>query len=105
MFGVDFLYLVNIIVNFFTGYVEGNTYQYVVLDLRKICWKYITTWLFFDIASTIYFIPMLLDLPGIPAYLMLATKLVRLPCLINYMKNIMAVLQVEVGFFRWSDIM
>lgn len=36
MYISDGMIMVNILANFLTGYVEGHTYEYVVLDMRKV---------------------------------------------------------------------
>lgn len=45
---LDCIYIFHIFVNFFTGYIDGETQKVAVLNLYSIFWKYVKTWLLFD---------------------------------------------------------
>ncbi|XP_022838085.1 potassium/sodium hyperpolarization-activated cyclic nucleotide-gated channel 2-like [Spodoptera litura] len=91
----DSMIIVNIIVNFFTGYIEGYSRKMSVLSKKKIARKYITTWLILDVVACF----------GIPAnyyssqktfYLVLeAMRLVRLPIIMIYLQNVLTVMNAS----------
>ncbi|XP_068633509.1 potassium/sodium hyperpolarization-activated cyclic nucleotide-gated channel 2-like [Battus philenor] len=94
---LDFFYLFNVFVNFFTGYIEGNTCQRVVLDLRKIAKKYLRTWLFVDVASSMSCLDLFHKYQNITAYLILESfKIFKLPFLIIYAYNLVTVLKIGI---------
>ncbi len=50
--GVDFCFLIDIILTFFSSYADSVTNDEVT-DLRKISVNYLKSWFFFDVASII----------------------------------------------------
>ncbi|XP_076953994.1 potassium channel AKT1-like [Bidens hawaiensis] len=49
---VNGFFAIDIILTFFVAYLDKSTYL-LVDNLKKIAWKYISTWLLFDVVSTI----------------------------------------------------
>lgn len=49
---VNGFFAIDIILTFFVAYLDRNTYL-LVDDHKKIAWKYTSTWLLFDVISTI----------------------------------------------------
>lgn len=96
----DYIYVFNILINFLTGYVEGNTLQYVVLDLRKIVCKYVRTWFIVDLASSLSLVPGLFHIEDVYLYLILISiKLLRISTLLGYLNNVLIVLRVGVSTY------
>ncbi|XP_060803398.1 uncharacterized protein LOC106129232 [Amyelois transitella] len=90
MYLTDFVNILNIFVNFFTGYIEGYTNQVAVLDIFKIFCHYARNWMCFDMLSAISFIPALFDIRDVSIVCpLVAMKIFRVPILIIYLKNIM----------------
>ncbi|XP_063826274.1 potassium voltage-gated channel subfamily H member 8-like [Ostrinia nubilalis] len=97
MYISDVLIMVNILANCFTGYLEGYTYKYVVLDLKSIFCKYSRTWLIVDLIAAVSFLPVMLHIPDVTPHLILETmKIFRLPVLYIYMYNIMQAFKVNL---------
>ncbi|XP_075977959.1 potassium/sodium hyperpolarization-activated cyclic nucleotide-gated channel 1-like [Anticarsia gemmatalis] len=93
----DFVTLLNIIANFFTGYIEGHSCKVAVLDLKKIACNYIKTWFISDLISSTSFIPFLFGYTNITLIFILETlKLMRIPISIKYLDNILLVSRVSV---------
>lgn len=99
MYTFDLMYLFNIILNFFTGYIEGDTCQYVVLDLRKIWFRYASTWLIVDFMAAFCFVPTLVidNRHILPHMILVSMKLLRLTTLQKYLNNVMTVLRAGVS--------
>ncbi|XP_026734506.1 potassium/sodium hyperpolarization-activated cyclic nucleotide-gated channel 3-like [Trichoplusia ni] len=93
----DFMVIINIIANFFTGYVEGLSRKVAVLSLSKIAWRYLKTWFLIDLlASTVFFVD-LYTLDNVRVLLSLEiTKLLRLPVIYTYLDNILTVKKSSV---------
>lgn len=52
-FFVDFVFLIDIVINFFIAYYDSN---YKLVDnKKKIAWKYLTTWFVVDFFSILPF--------------------------------------------------
>ncbi|KAL0883340.1 hypothetical protein ABMA27_016747 [Loxostege sticticalis] len=91
----DVLVGINIVANFLTGYIDGYTYQYVVLDLKKICFKYITTWFVVDFLKTISCLPAMIQ-AVIPHAIVVSFEILRLPILFFYLSNVMQAFKVGI---------
>ncbi|XP_012544085.3 uncharacterized protein LOC101738521 [Bombyx mori] len=111
LYSLDFLYFLNIFANFFTGYIEGHTQKYVVLDLKMIAFKYARSWMCIDLFSSSYFFPGLVERDHkIHDVIMESLKILRLPVLLVYTNNVMTVLRagifkktiVEILILMWS---
>uniref|UniRef100_A0A2H1WZJ0 SFRICE_034927 n=1 Tax=Spodoptera frugiperda TaxID=7108 RepID=A0A2H1WZJ0_SPOFR len=91
----DSMIIVNIIVNFFTGYIEGYSRKVSVLSKKKIAWKYLTTWLVLDVVAC-FAIPISYDTTEHTIYMLLeAMKLVRLPIIMVYLQNVLTVMKAS----------
>lgn len=98
----DSMIIVNIIVNFFTGYIEGYSRKVSVLSKKKIAWKYLTTWLVLDVVAC-FAIPISYDTTEHTIYMLLeAMKLVRLPIIMVYLQNVLTVMKASVSWFCLS---
>lgn len=101
MYTFDLTYVVNIIINFFTGYIEGNTCQYVVLDIKKIWLRYATTWLVVDLMAAFCFVPTLFSFNRHNKLalhmIFVSMKLLRLPTLLQNLNNVMTVRRAGVS--------
>ncbi|CAB3261257.1 unnamed protein product [Arctia plantaginis] len=99
----DFIFVINIIANFFTGYIEGHTCKAAVYDLDKIAFHYIKTWLLIDVLSSISFIPYVYNHPyNLVAFLLESVNILRLPRIMIYLKNILVVLRASILQFHFS---
>ncbi|XP_038210059.1 potassium/sodium hyperpolarization-activated cyclic nucleotide-gated channel 1-like [Zerene cesonia] len=85
----DSIYLINIVLNFFTGYIVGDTNSTVVLDLKRILFKYTRTWFIPDLMTVSILFLKMIDYQDLPVELfMVSLKMIRLIHLISYVKNI-----------------
>ncbi|KAF9415410.1 hypothetical protein HW555_006937 [Spodoptera exigua] len=91
----DVMIMVNIILNFFTGYIEGCSRKVTVLCKKKIAWQYFKTWLLLDVVACFGIFVSYFTEQHI--YLVLeATKLIRLPIIMVYLQNFLTVLRASV---------
>ncbi|XP_049873448.1 potassium/sodium hyperpolarization-activated cyclic nucleotide-gated channel 3-like [Pectinophora gossypiella] len=86
------LFFVNILSNFFTGYVDGNTAKHVVLNLNKIIWRYARSWLIIDLMYFFgCFVPneknVHVDCTTV------LVKVLKLPTLFEYTSNLMKIME------------
>ncbi|KPI99300.1 Potassium/sodium hyperpolarization-activated cyclic nucleotide-gated channel 2 [Papilio xuthus] len=94
---LDFFYIFNVFFNFFTGYIEGNTCQRVVLDLRKIARKYACTWLLVDVTSSLTCLDLFYETRNVVVCLVLGSlKILRMLTLYMYVKNLVTVLKIGI---------
>ncbi|XP_030041044.1 potassium/sodium hyperpolarization-activated cyclic nucleotide-gated channel 2 [Manduca sexta] len=94
---LDIMYILNVLFNFFTGYVEGVSCKHTVLDLKKIARKYTSTWFLVDLMSSVCFLPSLLDMKNVTPHLILVSmKVLRMPILIMYLNNVLTVMKIEI---------
>ncbi|XP_073956261.1 potassium/sodium hyperpolarization-activated cyclic nucleotide-gated channel 2-like isoform X2 [Choristoneura fumiferana] len=93
----DFLYLINIIANCFTGFVSGKNHQYVVLNKRNILWRYAKTWLFVDaVVLACNIIDHKSKKNQTLVVAIVCSKVLRIPILLIYFNNIAKVLRMGV---------
>ncbi|CAG4956391.1 unnamed protein product [Colias eurytheme] len=86
---LDSIYLIHIILNFFTGYISGETNPIVILDLKRILFKYTSTWFIPDLLTVSILFLKMVDYEDLPLELFMVTlKMIRLINLISYVKNI-----------------
>ncbi|KAI8436595.1 hypothetical protein MSG28_010119 [Choristoneura fumiferana] len=91
----DFLYLINIIANCFTGFVSGKNHQYVVLNKRNILWRYAKTWLFVDaVVLACNIIDHKSKKNQTLVVAIVCSKVLRIPILLIYFNNIAKVLRM-----------
>lgn len=97
---LEFIYLVIIIANCFTGYVEEKKSVHVVLELKKIIWKYLKTYFLIDIVSILGKFNDHVENTIISvrwAIILDSTKILRTPILYKYSNNLMKVKKVGVS--------
>lgn len=98
----DFIFVINIVANFFTGYIKGKTCKVAVYNLDKIAFHYIKTWLLIDVLSSLSFIPYVYNHPyDLVAFLLESVNILRLPRIMIYLKNILEVLKASVSYILY----
>lgn len=100
MESLEFLYILIIIANCFTGYVEGKISYHIVLDLKKILWKYLKTYFLIDIVSITGVINAHQENSTISvccAIVLDSAKILRTPTLYKYTNNLIKVKRVGVS--------
>lgn len=97
---LEIIYLLIIIANCFTGYVDEKKPDHIVLELKKIMWKYLRTYFFIDLVSITGKFNAQLGYSKIPvrwAIILDSAKILRTPTLYTYSINLMKVKKVGVS--------
>ncbi|XP_059049758.1 potassium voltage-gated channel unc-103-like [Achroia grisella] len=95
-FVTDIITMLNIIINIFTGYIEGKTCQYAVLDFKKLLCHYAKTWMTVDLLSALSFLPIVIHIEDTtPILILVAMKMLRVPIMLKYIGNVMTVMRIN----------
>lgn len=95
---LDWIYLLSMTSNFFTGYIVGDTNPVVILDLKRITLKYATTWFLADVCAVSNVFPKLLKYESIfLEQLLTSLKIIRIIKLLNYVSNLNMMLNLIVS--------
>ncbi|XP_053609703.1 potassium voltage-gated channel unc-103-like [Plodia interpunctella] len=105
MYFTDLVNIFNIVVNLFTGYIEGYTNQIAILGLPKIFLHYARTWMIFDLLSAISFIPSLFDTRDVTVVCpLVAMKIFRIPTMLVYLNNILTAYRFSFAAKTVSEV-
>lgn len=100
---LEILYIPIIVANCFTGYVEENTSAQIILDLKKIMWRYFKSYFIIDVLSITGLFNAHQSSETVSsktiswAIIFDSAKILRLPTLHKYINNLLIVKEVGVS--------